>query len=871
MNELAVWWVAVEAVGAAAFPLAFVFFHRLPDRGYSFAKVLGLVLIGYGLWMGSLLGVIPNSRGSVILLLVTLATGSLLAAAGQRRDLAAYLKDGWRYVLFVEAMFAIVLAAAVYLRSFAPNIDSGEKPFEFAFLNSINRTESFPPPDPWLSGHSISYYYFGYVVVAALTKLTALSTSVTFFFGVSLMGALAWTAAFGLVYNLLAVSQQTAGGPALSPRPLVFGLAAAVLLIVVSNLEGVFELLARHGVGSAGFYDALGIFGLPGPYDCAGVPADCAQWYPTRHYWWWWATRIGSNYDIQEFPFFSLHFGDLHAHVMAMPLLIVLLGAAYQMVAGHAPGGPGWFLRSPRRFLLTALIAGAIVFTDAWAAPLTLLLLGASAGLGQWLRDGRRLRAAVATGVSTLVALGATMFVLFLPYYWHLESDTDGVAVAKTAFTSGAVPQASEATGPLHFLLFWAPLLWVVLSGCIAFLLAQRWKGFAPQRAALSCLPWAAPLLFWAFAVVGSEGFDGLGEELRTRGASLVTLAALAAGITIAALSFLRRVDRTDHGHSGLFASLLAVFALVMLLGAELYYVKDALGFRANTVFRFWHEGWMLLAIVGAYGLHEVTGSWRLPRAIPWVYLAGWGMLLGLAYTLLVALDPWQNLYSRWWTAVPGFFLAGGSLLALAAGAAMAGARPAAAAVRLVWLAATAAVLAGALVYPVLVIFDRTGGFTYAQTVDGLDFVRRQEPDEYEAIRWLNDNVRGTPVIAEATGGDFSASGRISSRTGLPTVIGWVNHEAQWRGRPGPGDDGEPALSVRPLAVSRLYTTGDRNEALAIIERYGIEYVYVGRLERDTYGTAGLAKFAEFMDVAFQNSTVIIYRVREKGTVLPQG
>jgi uncharacterized membrane protein len=476
---------------------------------------------------------------------------------------------------------------------------------------------------------------------------------------------------------------------------------------------------------------------------------------------------------------------------------------------------------------------------------------------------------AVATGASTLVALGIVMFVLFLPYYWHLESDAHGVAVAKTAFTSGAVPQASEATGPVHLLLFWGPLLWVVLSGVGAFLLAQSRKGFAVQRIALGCLVWAAPLSLWSVAAVGSEGVDGLAEELRTRGANLLTLGILAAGITLTALSFLQRLGRARQDPGGLFASLLAVFALEMLLGAELYYVKDALGFRANTVFRFWHEAWMLLALAGGYELWEITRRWRLPQAVPWLYLTGWGAVLGLAYTLLVALDPWQDLYSRWWTAVPGLFLAGCSLLALAARSATRGSRPASAAARLVWLGATALVLAASLAYPVLVIFDRTGGFTYAQTVDGLDYLRRQEPGEYEAIRWLNDNVRGTPVIAEATGGDFSASGRVSSRTGLPTVIGWVNHEAQWRGRPGPREGGEPALSVRPLAVSRLYTTTDNNEALAVIQRYGIKFIYVGNLERNTYGTAGLAKFAEFTDVAFQNGSVTIYRVREKGTVLP--
>lgn len=868
MNELAVWWVAVEAVGVAAFPLTFAFFHRLPDRGYSFAKIVGLVLIGYGLWMGSFLGLLPNSRGAVFLLLVAMATASLLVAAGRREELASYLKRGWKYVLFVEAVFTAVLAAAVYLRSFAPNIDSGEKPFEFAFLNAVNRAEAFPPPDPWLSGHSISYYYFGYVIIAALTKLTALRTSVTFFFGLSLVAALAWTAAFGLVYNLAAARRGPGGGPALWPRPLFFGLAAAVLLLIVSNLEGAFELMARHGVGPRGFYDVLGIYGLPGPYDCAGTPADCAHWYPTRYYWWWWATRIGSNYDIQEFPFFSLHFGDLHAHVMAMPMLVVLFAVGYQMLADPEPLGACWPLRRPRRFLLTGILAGATVFTDAWAAPLTLLLLAASAGVGEWLH-AKRLSAAAATGASTLAALGAAMAVLYLPYYWHLESDAGGVAVAKTAFTSGVVPQASEATGPVHLLLFWAPLLWVVVSSGLVFLAGQRWKGFPLGRAAPACLPWAVPLVFWVLAVGWSEGPGGLANEFRTRGANLLTLGVLVGAATVAALSFLCRLDHSPRDRGGLFAALLATFALVMLLGAELYYVKDALGFRANTVFRFWHEGWTLLALAGSYGLYETTRRWRLPQGVPWLYLAGWAALLGLAYTLLVAVDPWQNLYSRWWTALPGLFLAGGALLVLAARSAVLGTRPAAAAARLAWLGATATILAGALVYPVLVVFDRTGGFTYAQTVDGLDFVRHQDPGEYDAIRWLNDNVQGTPVIAEATGGDFSASGRISSRTGLPTVIGWVNHEAQWRGRPGPRDRDEPALSVRPLVVSRLYTTGDINEAAAILQRYAIEYVYVGSLERSTYGTAGLAKFPEFMDTVFQNATVTIYRVREKGTVIP--
>ena len=58
-----------------------------------------------------------------------------------------------------------------------------EKPMELAFINAIMRSPTFPPSDPWLSGYAISYYYFGYVLVALLAKLTALPGAVAFNLG----------------------------------------------------------------------------------------------------------------------------------------------------------------------------------------------------------------------------------------------------------------------------------------------------------------------------------------------------------------------------------------------------------------------------------------------------------------------------------------------------------------------------------------------------------------------------------------------------------------------------------------------------------------------------------------------------------------
>ncbi|MGD0205488.1 MAG: DUF2298 domain-containing protein [Dehalococcoidia bacterium] len=795
MIETLSWWAAAELLGAIAFPIAFVFFHRLPDRGYAFTKVIGLLLVSYCLWIGATLGIYPNARGSIILVMALLAILSAVLAGRYRQELGAFLRGGWHYLLLVEGLFLSTFVLAVFLRSYAPEIQWGEKPFELAFVNAINRSEFFPARDPWLSGHSISYYHFGYVMASTLTKLTGLRTNYTFYLTLSLVAALAATAIFGVVYNLLAsartaTAKALAAAPKLMPRVVIFGLVGAGLLLLLANLEGVFEMLAAHGIGSPGFYKWVGVFNLNGP-------ESTSKWYPVKFWWWWRATRIGSDWDIQEFPFFSLHFGDLHPHVLALPFTITAVAIAFQLFRSGDGLDGRWLIRHPWRFLLTALAIGALGFLNLWDLPTFFSLVVAVALIANWRGAGGLNLQVVWDTASFASSLAIAAVLLYLPFYLTFNSSAQGPALVETATRPGYAPINSTVTRPNQFLMVWLPLVWLGLSFIVSRILVRPWPRLRRSMVALSVLPWLAPLAIWAFLIFVKRGPGGFADELTTRGPSWGTLVMLAALLTAAGFAFARDLFREheneDARRSYLFPLMLVGLGLLLILGSELYWVKDPLGFRVNTVFKLYYQAWTLLSIGGAVGLYYLAVHWRARR-------------------------------------------------------------PAVALGRLCWAALTATIIAAALVYTVAATFERTGGFTNARHMDGLVHVQVQHPDEYNAIRWLNDNVSGTPVILEAVGEGYTDYARISSRTGLPTVLGWAGHESLWRGSDKP-------FAGRQDDVARAYTTTSPGEAKDILEKYHVEYVYVGYLEKEAYGEAGLAKFGTFMEVAYRNDSVTIYRM----------
>lgn len=113
----------------------------------------------------------------------------------------------------------------------------------------------------------------------------------------------------------------------------------------------------------------------------------------------------------------------------------------------------------------------------------------------------------------------------------------------------------------------------------------------------------------------------------------------------------------------------------------------------------------------------------------------------------------------------------------------------------------------------------------------GLDctaFLETTFTDDVGAINWLNDNVKGMPVILEANGDSYTDYQRVSVMTGLPTVLGWRTHEWLWK------SDTE-ILDERASDIETIYTSTEKEAVKTLLKKYNISYLYVGKLEEEKF------------------------------------
>ena len=130
---------------------------------------------------------------------------------------------------------------------------------------------------------------------------------------------------------------------------------------------------------------------------------------------------------------------------------------------------------------------------------------------------------------------------------------------------------------------------------------------------------------------------------------------------------------------------------------------------------------------------------------------------------------------------------------------------------------------------------------------------------DYQAIRWLQDNVEGSPVVLEAHMDQYRWGGRIANYTGLPTILGWPWHQIQQR------YGYREQVHERAAHVRLAYETTDIAIASDLLRHYDVAYVVVGELERLNYSADGLAKFeamaeSGMLSKVYENESTAIFR-----------
>ncbi len=917
------WYATIFIFGALAFPLVFSLFPNMADGGYSISKLVGMLLVAWFAWAVSSLKIPIWSQGGILFSLALLAVLSALLGFRNRIPLLAFLRKYWRRLAWIELIGLIAFAFMIIVRLTNPDLwhpfKGGEKPMDFAYLNGVLRSTTFPPIDPWFAGGFINYYYFGYVLLGAPALLLGVMPAFAYNLMIPTIFSLTGLGAFAAAYNVLAHWRDRQDREPMPERavrrklgnPWVAGIMAVILCVVLGNLDTVRVL--GNGVATLGGYttplgleqflisEHVGANGFDAPADLrAEIAQRAAAWHPwdSLRYeihnsisligglargigralqgeslpirsdrWYWGPSRVIAETPgvgggaITEMPFFTFLYGDLHAHMISMPL--ILLGALFVFnelaQAGHDPR------RRLERILalsLGALTVGVLRATNTWDWPTMTLFAIAGLGYAWWLRwretfepiADQRYHARV---FGALIALAALVSFL-IPVL--------GASFGSVSPSLTRLVQLLPFAGAAFFAMYIAARFWLKRLSALE-LLAQI-GGFALMNFAFA-LPYTSwyaatynsvrlwdggktPL--WAyfdihglflFLIVSLLLWDSAYWLRKTRVRELLENQQLAKIAALAGLlSCMLAVVMTLAGYQVAliviplitwiallffrpFQSLAMRFTLVLIglalsltLGVEIIVIGGDIG-RQNTVFKFYMQVWLLLSIAG-----------------------------GIAFACLLRASK--------------EFSSG---------------------TRIIWYTPCVTLLCIAALFPIMGTrarsFDRMAP-DLPLTLDGLAYMTLSSHYEnspqtgkaawidlsvdHKLIRWLQENVEGSPVIIEGRRrpSEYHWNGRISIGTGLPSALGWNFHQRQQRTfHPMPR-----WVEQREANIQQFYNTADIDIAVDIIHHFDIRFIIRSGLEEVQSTEEGLEKFDRMLDtgllkVAFLTEGGMIYEVDE--------
>jgi YYY domain-containing protein len=825
-----VWYLFIFMLGWLVYPFVRLALGGLADRGYPLVRVAGMVILAYLVWLGGSYGV-PFTRTTIWLVIAGLLVINLILFAIQRKAIWDEIKQRRKYYLLIEGLFLAFFVLDLLIRLGNPDLwhpsKGGEKPMDFSYLNAVLKSTSFPPYDPWFAGGYINYYYYGFVLIGTWIKALGIVPAVAYNLALPTLFAMVALGAFSVGWNLLSQTRpaeensQPVRWLGVERKPLLAGLAAATAILILGNLgtinmiwEG-FQLLMvpRDVMEKADLFTRMGwtFQGVATYFSGHPLPYNIGEWY-------WNPSRAIPGEPITEFPFFTFLYADPHAHMMALPVTVLSLAWGLSILGLRWNWGEGrgrfwaWF-QFAASFILGGLAIGALYPTNTWDMP-AYLVLGCLVVLYTALRYGPVPLLNLVRGVTRLFSEKVDE----VPdhdgsspkwFHWLLK------------FCVIGLPAVLLLVG-LTFL-FYGPFAAWYGQG---YNTIERWTG---DRTPL----WAYQLHWSVFLfVLGSwlvwETMDWMAQtpvsalkKLRSYGVtiigSLVVLALILVyllwdKVQIAwipllfgpwAVILMLRPGQPDAKRAVLF---MTGSALALTLFVDVFVIPGA--GRMNTVFKFYLQAWTLFSLSAGAAL-----IWLLP-----------------------AISRWASVWGTVWQSLLVFLIGSAALFPLLAGYAK--------------------------------IEDRMtvnpphtlDGMAYMADANYADGGKEFKLDEdYRAILWMQENVKGSPVIVETNTPEYRWGSRFTIYTGLPGVVGWNWHQRQQRTL-------TPSewVTDRVAQIGVFYNTHDESVVTGFLKKYQVKYIVVGQLER-VYYPDGLDKFEQwngkYWKEVYRDGGTVIYEV----------